>query len=128
MVNGHLYFAEKTGVTVLPNADSCVSGCRPLPVTTGVLAPTFVAASADNTALFIGDASTVYKFVPDASNPIFGTLTVYSVGGVDGGGNALGYQNVSSLFHDQSAGLFVGDDPTRGATVNQGRIFNVPNP
>jgi hypothetical protein len=125
-----LYLAENTGVTMIANAAGldvqgrqvCSSSvqCAAKAVNTGVGAPVFI--TSDGPIAFIADLNNVYRYTP----PLSGQPACLKLVG-------SGYGNVASLAMNTTdpavPGLFVGDDPTAGASFFKGVIYNVdPNP
>lgn len=120
-----LYFAEATGITVIPSAANCRSNalCTARSFATPVAAPVFV--TSDNTYLYIADLNKAYRFTPA------GPLTS---GGIAELGT--GFASISALginLQPPPAGatgtvvrsLLVGDDTTAGTLNGTGRVWNL---
>jgi hypothetical protein len=125
-VGNTLYLAEGTGLTALVPASgtdtrTCNGTCTAKAVNTGVSAPVFV--TSDATALYIADLGNAYRFVPPASG-IPGCIK--PVGSGYGGVASLVVKPATDTV---AASLYVGDDPTAGASIFTGVVYGVdPNP
>jgi hypothetical protein len=121
-VGNTLYLAEGTGLTALVPASgtdtrTCAGACTAKAVNSGVSAPVFV--TSDATALYIADLGNAYRFVPPSSG-IAGCLK--PVGGAYGGVASLALRPATDTA---AAGLYVGDDPTLGASIFTGVVYGV---
>lgn len=113
-VGNSLYLAEGTGVTRVDNAVSCTSGCIARTVTTGVPVPT--ALTSDGSSLYIGDFSTVYRYLPSAPNTMAAPL-------------AKGFSGVTAVGVVRSgdaASLLTGDDASAGNFAGTGKVWITP--
>lgn len=122
-LNGNLYIAEGAGVSSIPTAPTeltacgrpCVASLLPSNFITG---PTAIASNGES--LFVADATNeVIKYTP-GTDPDFpdGTEEIYVPGGK--------FRFISGLgINNGSTELYVGDDPTDGNGVAQGRISKV---
>lgn len=122
-----LYLAETAAITRIVNATSalCTGGCKAKLVrgTEAITAPGGIAT--DGTFLFIADTVNPYVYRFTIST---GTLDFYSTTGMVNG-VGVPYEFISSLGFDPAGNLYVGDDPTEGGFILQGRIFAVaPGP
>jgi hypothetical protein len=121
-VGNTLYLAEGTGLTAIvpPSGNdtlACTGTCTAKAVNAGVGAPVFVTSDAAN--LYIADLGNAYRFTPPASG-IPGCLK--SLGSGYGGVAALA---VNPGTPTVPASLYVGDDPTAGASIFTGVVYGI---
>ncbi|MBI4671729.1 MAG: hypothetical protein HY741_08695 [Chloroflexi bacterium] len=120
-VGTDLYLAETAAITMIANAPGCATGCRSAGLgLAGITAPATLIAS--GATLFIADTTLVWQYATDTT-----ALNQNSAFGSYNGAN-VPYQNISGLGLDAAGNLYIGDDPTAGGQVMQGRIWSVASP
>lgn len=117
-VGSALYLAETGGVTRIVDATSsaCTGGCKATPSGLPIAAPKALAVDGLST-LYVATDAIVYRLDPSG-------LVTYSASGVVNG-LPVSYLNASALAVDPSGDLFIGDDPTGGIPIQNGRAFEV---
>ena len=118
-VDWDLYLVEKTAVTRIGCATSllCKGGCKASPIGVSIASPAALTSDDTNRVLYIADLSRVYRFTLGT-----GVLDTMSSAGTMNGTN-LAYQNVNGLGLDANGNLYIGDDPSAGATAGQGHLW-----
>jgi len=117
-VGGNLYLAEGLGVSVIPNIASCSGSCRATFTQPSVSLPQSLAYDG-NGNLYVGSNLVVTRF-----NFATRTQSNYAMSGISNGTTTF-FQFISGLGLDPQGNLYVGDDPSRGTSALQGRLWKV---
>lgn len=122
-LNGNLYIAEGTGVSAIPTNANELTACG-RPCIASLLPSNFItlpaAIASNGESLFIADnTNEIIKYTP-GTDPDFpeSIEEIYVPGGSFRLPSGLGISNGATV-------LYVGDDPTDGNGVAQGRIWKV---
>ncbi|MBI5583669.1 MAG: hypothetical protein HY892_07580 [Deltaproteobacteria bacterium] len=120
-VGNDLYLAAGETPELIANATACVGACQGGAVATTVSLPQAVVF--DGTNLFFGTVSAVYQFNP--ATPATPAI-LFANGGTAPGTTTpvLPFLNGSALGVNGTL-LLLGDDPTAGAGLGQGRIWSM---
>jgi streptogramin lyase len=121
-VDWDLYLAEKDQVTRIGCATStlCKGSCKATAIGVNVATPGALTADDTNRILYTADLTKVYRFTLATS-----TLDTMSSQGSLNGTN-INFQNISAVGLNGSGDLFIGDDPTAGASPSQGHLWMLP--
>jgi len=113
--------AETAAISRILGATSngCTGGCKATSLGINLAVPTALTSNGAD-KLFLADSTSAYRYTLSTA-----TLEVYSTGGTYNG-SVLGFSNISGLGLDPAGNLYVGDDPTAGAQVGQGHIWQSP--
>ncbi|MBI2862969.1 MAG: hypothetical protein HYX94_00200 [Chloroflexi bacterium] len=123
LLGADLYLAEGAAVTKIAKVANVVSGATAQRTSIVATAPTAIAAGGMD-ALFVADTPVA------VSNIIRYTVSVdvqelYAKEGTTGAGATTPFKFVSGLTLDTYGNLYVGDDPSDGASSFQGHIWKV---
>jgi sugar lactone lactonase YvrE len=120
-VGTDLYLTGSSSTEVIANAPACgANACTGTPVAAAVGIPTALVYDG-STFLYISRASSVFRY-----NPATQVAELYVNGGTIPPATTVPFQNVSALGLNTGAiNLYVADDPTAGAQVLQGRLWQV---
>jgi hypothetical protein len=120
-VGNDLYLAETAAISRIlgTTSNACTGGCKAASLGINVAVPAALTSDGVDT-LFLADATSAYRYTLSTA-----TLDVYSTGGTYNG-SILGFSNISGLGLDPAGNLYVGDDPSAGAQIGQGHVWQAP--
>lgn len=123
-----LWVAEGGAVTRILAPQNCSGACVAQPTPVKALAPTALAIDRNNGDLvYVADTdaggnSTIIRYRISTN-----VQDIYAHLGVQPNGTSVPFQFVTGLALDPNLNLFIGDDPSGGAQVLQGRAWRIPN-
>jgi hypothetical protein len=127
-VGNDLYLAEAAAVTRLANASSCTGGCVPQATSMQVAVPAAMAADKAGVVYVVdtpetpGSISVIRRYRPSS-----GSQDVLANSG-DLNGTSTSFLMSEAVSVDPSGNVLLGDDPTGGTGVGQGRLWKVTPP
>jgi hypothetical protein len=125
-----LYLGSSDSLSVITGATNplCTGGCNAAVISDGFSGVPHVGMAADGTSVFFavsGSANQVWRYTPTTLQ-----FALVASGGADAaGGNASSFSFVDAktnqLDLDASGNLWIGDDTSKGAAFNAGRVWMI---
>ena len=128
-VGPDLYLAEGGAITKVANAATC-SACKAVPTTSSAAAPTALASDGKG-ILYIADTpaarSNILRFTLPTATCAAGTEDILTSVGAFPDGSLAEILFATGLSVDNAGTLSIGDDPSGGAQIIQGHVWQVAN-